>query len=236
MPNLLNSFGRTKTWVDNAGKVLFESSIPGSYTYTFPRQTKCGVICVGGGAAGFSAKLGASAGGLTFTGLFPFSGGSGGYSYIEYSFNEGDVLTLIVGKGGTSYASTNVVGTISQSNPSYSPTIIEGTSSFVVLGGSTILSGGKATAGRFYFATPSDPNTLTITPSIGGVGTTTNGNNGIIEQNHNNMSLPGATSVYQGYGAGGSAGYNGDNQSGTPWANNGTNGYIKIFILSSDNA
>ena len=241
MANLLKSFGRTKTWVNNSGLILFESSIPGTYTRTMSRKTRCGIYCVGGGVGGFSAKTGITINeGMpgheaTFTGLMASSGASGGYSYTEHTFNAGDTLIISVGAGGTSYASTALYGTIAQSHPSLTLGNVAGGASRVIVGSSLILFANSGTAGRMYFTNPADPNTMAVDVSAGGSGSAYWGNNGTATGSGSNLSLAGGASVYAGYGAGGSAGFTGDNQSGSPWAANGSAGYVKIVILSSDN-
>lgn len=51
MPNLLNSFGRTKTYVSNDGYVVFESSVPGTYPISLGSGIYH-VILIGGGGGG----------------------------------------------------------------------------------------------------------------------------------------------------------------------------------------
>ena len=242
MGNLLHSFGRTKTWVNNSGLILFESSIPGTYTKTMPRKTRCGIYCVGGGMGGFCAKTGLTINeGMpgyeqTFTGLMASSGASAGYSYTEHTFNAGDTLIISVGAGGSGYASTSLYGTIAQSHPSLTFGNNAGGASRVIVGSSIILFANSGSAGRMYFTNPADPNTMAVDVCSGGSGSVSFGNNGVVTGSGSNISLAGGASVYGGYGAGGSAGFNGDNQSGSPWASNGSAGYVKIVILSSDNA
>lgn len=241
MGNLLHSFGRTKTWVNNSGLILFESSIPGTYTKTMPRKTRCGIYCVGGGVGGFSARVGFDAYNPgdpsynPFTGLLASSGASGGYSYTEHTFNAGDTLIISVGQGGYSYVSSSLYGVITPSNPSLTLGSVSGTASRVIVGNSLILFANSGTAGRIYFANPSNPNTMTFDVSAAGSGSVSFGNNGIVYGSGSDVSLAGGASVYGGYGAGGSAGFSGNNQTGSPRASNGSAGYVKIVILSSDN-
>ena len=218
------------------GTILFDSSVPGTYSYTFQHSIKCGVVCVGGGVGGFCAKTGitineGSPSEATFSGLMASSGASGGYSYTEYDFNKGDSVIISVGQGGTAYSSAALYGTVAQAHPSLTLGSVAGTTSRVVLGNSIILFANSGTAGRIYLSTPSNPNTLAYEVSAGGSGSASFGNNGIITGAGSNVSLNGGSSVYEIYGAGGNAGFSGDNQSGTPWANNGGNGYVKIFAI-----
>lgn len=51
MPNLLNSFGRTKTYVSNDGYIVFESSVPGTYPISLGSGIYH-VVLIGGGGGG----------------------------------------------------------------------------------------------------------------------------------------------------------------------------------------
>lgn len=241
MGNLLHSFGRTKTWVNNSGLILFESSTPGTYTKTMPRKTRCGIYCVGGGMGGFCAKTGITVNEgmpgyeITVTGLMASSGASGGYSYTEHTFNAGDTLVISVGQGGAAYSSTALYGTIAEAHPSLTFGNNAGGVSRVIVGSSIISSANSGSAGRMYFTNPADPNTMAVDVCSGGYGSTSYGNNGSVTGNGSDISLSGGASVYGSYGAGGSAGFVGNNQTGSPWASNGSAGYVKIVILSSDN-
>lgn len=217
------------------GTVLFEQTTPGVYMYTFQHKVKCGMICVGGGAGGLCAKMGikineGTPSEQTFYGLCAWSGGSGGYSYQEHTFDKGDTAYIWVGSGGTAVASTGVYGIISQSSPSVS-LYTEGTGSRIIVNSSLINSANPGGGGRFYFSNPSDPNSVAVDLISGGSGWTTNGNAGQYNSTGTNVSLNGGVSVYNGYGAGGNSGYTGTNQTGTPWANNGGNGYVKIYAI-----
>lgn len=240
MVKLLNAFGRTKTCIDNSDYIIFESSINGTYTKVMPRKTKCGIICVGGGVGGFSAKVGFAAYDPghprydPYTGIMASSGGSGGYSYSEHTFEAGDTVDIFVGKGGTAYASSSLYGVITPSYPSLTLGNVSGTASRIIVGNSLVLSADSGTPGRMYFTNPSDPNTVTFDVSVGGTGATQNGNNGSVSGNGSNLYLNGGAAVYDTYGTGGPAGFSGNNQTGTPWANNGTDGYVKMFVLPED--
>lgn len=217
------------------GTVLFEQTTPGVYMYTFQHKVRCGVICVGGGAGGFCAKIGIKINEglpdeMTFYALRAWSGGSGGYSYQEHTFNKGETAYIWVGSGGTALASTGVYGTVSQSNPTVS-LYTEGTGSRIIVGSSLINSANPSGGGNFSFPNPWDISSIIIEPIYGGSGWTTNGNAGGYSVGQANASLNGGASVYNGYGVGGSAGYTGDASSGTPWANNGGNGYVKIYAI-----
>lgn len=231
MPNLLNSFGRTKTHVNNSGKVLFESSVPGTYSYTFPRKTKCGIICVGGGAGGFASKLGYGPDGNVLWGNMAYSGGSGAYSYTERVFEKGENIRIYVGKGGDAYHSSGNYGAVTPSSPTLYLTLVNGTSSgvFIIDAYITtrILYAGPGEGGWWYLSNPDDPNSITARPSYGGNGTV-GGNSGTVTT-YGIDSVTGGASVYNGYGVGGNA------TRGNWAATNGGNGYVKIYIIPSDN-
>lgn len=214
------------------GHVFFESSTPGTYSVVIPKNIKCGYIGVGGGAGGFCAKLGINAGGSVYSGLAAFSGASGNYKYREYTFTEDTTLNISVGAGRTAYASSNLYGTITQGNPSLTIFQSGGDSSIGYIDPQhgyyiTHLFAGGGGNGEFYFSDPSNPNSYTYNVSEGG-------NNGTAIASGSNKTATGGTSVYKGYGKGGSSGWTGDNQSGTPWADNGGSGYIKIFAILPD--
>lgn len=227
MPNLLNSYGRTKTWVDNGGLVLFESAVPQTHIYTFPRKTKCGIICVGGGAGGFAAPLGFGADGSILYGNMAYSGGSGGYSYVEHVFEETDTITISVGAGGSAYYSSSAYGAVTPSSPNLYLNVVSGQPSSVSVGGSDICVANAGGGGRWYLSDPSNPNSVQASPSLGGSGTTTNGNNGVVATSGVNY-VAGGVAVYENYGTGGNA-TRGSN------ATSGVAGYVKIFILATDN-
>ena len=238
MVKLLDSFARTRTFVNNTGCVLFESSTAGTDFYIFERRTRCGIICVGGGCGGFCAKLGVVINEGTpsqqvFSGLTAMSGGSGGYSYSEHIFEKDDIAIIFVGSGGTKFSSTNIYA-VSQSNPRIDIGVTDGSASRVIVGSSLLCFANPGTGGSVYLSNPSDANTLTFSPSSGGSGSVSFGNNGSVVAQGSNVSIAGGGSVYGGHGIGGAAGFSGDNQSGSPWANNGTSGYVKIFVLAED--
>lgn len=217
------------------GHVFFESNTPGIYHVVVPKGIKCGYISVGAGAGGFCAKTGfvideGSPSEQIFTGLTASSGASGKYAYSEYTFTEDTTVTINVGATHAAYASTNIYGTVSQSRP-YLYIYQNGNSSNVVFPyplhpGSyqTIVSGLGGTTAEIYLSDPNNPNSIVFKPSTGA-------KNGSMVAKGTNVKLAGGASVYKGYGAGGSAGWTGDNQYGTPWANAGGNGYVKIFAI-----
>lgn len=213
------------------GHVFFESNTPGNYSVNIPYKVKCGIICVGGGMGGFCAKTSIIVDGASFTGLVAFSGASGGYSFAEHTFDAGSNIIISVGKGGDGYSSTSLYGSISKSNPTLQISGVEGTQSRVIVGSSLILFANSGTDGKLYFTDPNNPNTAVGQPSSGGTGATKNGNDGDSTGKGTDVNLAGGASVYSGHGAGGSAGFSGNNQSGSPWANNGASGYVKIYAI-----
>lgn len=227
---LLNCFFRISSSVRANGYIIFESSTPGTYTVTFPRKTKCGVICVGGGGGGFAAKLGRFNPSSSFptTGDFAFSGSSGGYSYIEYTFAAGETATIVVGAGGRGYSSSEVYGYVSSEHPSIycGQGIVEGEISSVAStssgSGYVCLANGGG-GGRYLYESPY------YQPAYGGYAWTTSGNRGNVSRPaDSNISVLGGTSVYNNYGTGGNA-------TRTSWsATDGGSGYVKIFIISTD--
>ena len=218
------------------GHIFFESNTPGTYHVVIPKGIKCGYIGVGGGASGFCAKTGitineGSPSEQTLTGLTASSGASGKYAYREFTFTEDTTLDINVGAGDTAYASSGLYGTISQSHPNLY-IYQSGSTSTIAYSDQyghyvTHLYAAGGSGARIYLSNPYDPNSMVFEPSTGG-------NNGLMVGQGTNVSLAGGASVYNGYGAGGSAGWTGDNQYGTPWADNGGNGYIKIFAILPD--
>ena len=242
---LLNSFFMTDPYNPIPywnGHVFFESSTPGTYSVVIPKGIKCGYICVGAGAGGFCAKTGitineGTPSEATFTGLTASSGASGRYQYRDKVlgqdyFSQDVTLVVEVGQGKTGYASSNVYGIVSASHPrillsqshpfgSSGVYYDDGHYNYTICGA---FGGGDA---WIYLSDPNNPNSRVYEPSDGG-------NNGLIVGQGTNVSLAGGASVYNGYGAGGSAGWTGDNQYGTPWADAGGNGYVKIFAILPD--
>lgn len=235
---LLNSFFRMSGSVRAIGYVVFESSTPGTYTYVFPKQKrKIRAECVGGATAGFSAKLGFYAYGQgPYTGLVAVSGTSGAYT-TKASSSSTDSFKVTVGAGGTAYSSANVWGTVSSESSSLSlPNSTSGTDSVVQRHNPSGLIEwpvvAKGTGGYTSTVVYSDPNNPFVIVYNLGSGNTINSNTGNSSYNMgDNPTVSGGASVYGGYGAGGSAGFSGNNQTGSPWANNGGNGYVKVTIV-----
>lgn len=234
---LLNSFFRMSGSVRATGCVVFESSTPGTYTYNFPKQKRKIITeCVGGATAGFSAKLGFYAYGQgPYTGLVAISGTSGGYTTKNTSSST-DSFKVTVGSGGTAYSSTNVWGTVSSESPSIRlPASTSGTDSVVrrhnpsgLIEWPVIAKAGGGYASSVVFNSPENP--FVVFYNFGSSDTISSNIGSSSYNMGDSPTVPGGTSVYNGYGAGGSAGFSGNTQTGSPWANNGGNGYVKVTI------
>lgn len=238
---LLNCFFRTSASVRARGYVFFESTTPGDYEYTFKRKRKLKVDLVGGGAGGFVGKIGlrwntGRPDEILVSGLQALGGGSGGYTSYIYN-NQQKSIKLTVGAGGTGYATSNMVHIFDETTSTYKFPNVSGSNSTMyrwakhpftqdwywareayAIGEYEINFTGNTVTDDFYFWFNKDYVS------------------GMVEgeypdqfaQEQTNPVSQGGASVYNGYGSGGAAGINGDHQTGTPWVNNGSNGYVKV--------
>ena len=215
---LLNSFFNVSGNVLAKGYVVFESNVPGHYTRNFSKKHKFEYFCVAAGSGGSSVYIEFNYGKTYYLGIFAAGGGSGGYSNGKtYALKN---LNIQVGDKGLGYASSSTVAVFNPPTPqSWAPP------SSNVGANSYINNIWYAEGTTVYYAT-------WVYCEFGhGYGSTRNGDYGSTAQGiKNDANLAGGSSRYGGYGAGGSAGFTGSDQSGTPWANDGTNGYVKIIV------
>lgn len=181
------------------GYVFFESSTPGSYSITIPHNVKCGLICVGAGGGGSVTHT------TGLLNLFRCSGGgSGGYSYkTNEEIIANQTITIVVGSGGSGITGTNI--NVQAGNGTESKIEVNGIEILVATGG----TGGHSTVDGLG----------DWTAGIGGTGVTLNGNSG----QKGGLPASGGSSVYNQYGAGGSA--------GDFYGQDGGSGYVKIYAI-----
>lgn len=191
-----------------SGEVVFESSTPGTYSFTPPnsRLYKITIVGAGGGAAAFRLK---GPGGMQIPQYL--GAGSGGLSiYTGVEMLQSRTYTIIVGQRGNgvdggALASDSGVTVYGQDG---------GTSSISSIGSA---SGGT---GAVLSAAASGPKHV----GYGGAGITQNGNDGQARTD-TQAPAPGGASVYNGHGEGGTGYFN------SPYVSSGTAGYVKIETI-----
>ena len=196
-------------------QVIFEQSTAGTYSLDILADGQYEVYVIGGGAGGASLAYKYKQT-VYFYGEVVASGGSGS-GFIGIIRITQDTYTITVGAGGAKDTSTN---------PSSNPTGKAGGNSSI---GSLITSYGASshnvdTAGN-------GGNIPTISVEIISQTLNTKGNNGskAVNSKAGTISVNGGTSVYNNYGAGGSATGTANYSSTSATAKNGTAGYVKII-------
>lgn len=169
MAKLLNSFGRTRTFLDNADYVVFRKNTAGAWSFTIPETRMYYIDAVGGGAGGWAVHLHRNNPHDAYVHL-PFGGGSSGWSaFGPFYLTKGTVISGVVGNGGAAktddIAATNY-GTFT-SNPG-------GATTAIVDGVTYTQPGGLAASITHTSSTEYG----TWTRSFGSPGTEQDGNNG----------------------------------------------------------
>lgn len=96
MPRLLNSFGRTRTYVNNDGYVVFDSTTAGTYSVDLGAGIY-NVILIGGGGGGAYCHYGSGHSILEFC----TQGGVAGTIECIIRVRKDVTATLVLGNGGT---------------------------------------------------------------------------------------------------------------------------------------
>lgn len=214
MGRLLNSFGRTRTFLNNADYVVFRKNTSGSWTYTIPESRFYYIDAVGGGAGGWGVLRHRANPNDSYIHL-PFGGGGSGWSaFGPFFLEKGDVVSGFVGAGGqgkTDNIASGSLGTFS-GNSGGDTTVIVDDVTYTQQGG--IASTLTATSSTDYG---------TWTKAYGSPGITQNGNDGT----RMTTSGTGGASVLENAGYGGGAS---TPTSGSPSATNGAPGLIRVRI------
>lgn len=192
MAKLLNSFGRTRTFLDNADYVVFRKNTAGAWSFTIPETRMYYIDAVGGGAGGWAVHLHRNNPNDSYLHL-PFGGGGSGWSaFGPFYLTKGTIISGTVGNGGASktsdIAATNY-GTFT-SNPG-------GDTTAIVDGVTYTQPGGLAATITHTSSTEYG----TWTGSNGSPGNKVNGNNGI----RSTYAGTGGASVLENAGYGGNA-------------------------------
>lgn len=192
MARLLNSFGRMRTFVNNADYVLYRKSTAGAWSYTIPETRLYYIDAVGGGAGGWAVYLHRNNPHDAYLQL-PFGGGGSGWSaFGPFFLEKGTVVSGVVGNGGAAktsdIAATNY-GTFTGNDG--------GTTTVIVDGATYSQQGGIAATITHTSSTAYG----TWTRGKGSAGTTVNGNDG----SSATTSGIGGASVLEGAGRGGDA-------------------------------
>lgn len=193
MAKLLNSFGRTRTFLDNADYVVFRKNTAGAWSYTIPETRMYYIDAVGGGAGGWAVHLYRHEPNVDPYRLLPFGGGGSGWSaFGPFYLTKGTVISGVVGNGGaakTQDIAASNLGTF-YSNPGGATTVI-------VDGVTYTQPGGLAASITHTVETEYG----TSTNSLGSPGNMANGNNGI----RATTTGTGGASVLENAGYGGNA-------------------------------
>lgn len=192
MAKLLNSFGRTRTFLDNADYVVFRKNTAGAWSFTIPETRMYYIDAVGGGAGGWAVHLHRNNPNDTYL-FMPFGGGSSGWSaFGPFYLTKGTVISGVVGNGGAAktsdIAATNY-GTFT-SNPG-------GDTTAIVDGVTYTQPGGLAASITHTSSTEYG----TWNNSFGSPGNMANGNDGT----RGSTSGTGGASVLENAGYGGNA-------------------------------
>lgn len=214
MSKLLNSFGRTRTFLDNADYVVYRKNTAGAWSYTIPETRMYYIDAVGGGAGGWAVLLHRNNPNDSYLHL-PFGGASSGWSdFGPFYLTRGTVISGVVGAGGAgktdNIAATNY-GTFT-GNSGGNTTVIIDNETYTQEGGiaATITHTSSTEYG-------------TWTNSLGSPGAKVNGNNG----NRSTYTGTGGESVLENAGWGGNAS---TPQGGSVDANGGAPGLIRVRI------
>lgn len=193
MAKLLNSFGRTRTFLNNAGYVVFRKNTAGAWSYTIPETRMYYIDAVGGGAGGWAVHLYRHETNVDPYIHLPFGGGSSGWSaFGPFYLTKGTVISGVVGNGGaakTSDIASSNLGTF-YGNP--------GGNTTVVIDGTTYTQPGGIAASVTHTVASEFG---TWTNSLGSPGSVANGNNGI----RSTFTGTGGASVLENAGYGGNA-------------------------------
>lgn len=110
MAKLLNSFGRTRTFLDNADYVVYRSNAAGAWSFTIPETRMYYIDAVGGGAGGWAVHLHRNDPHDVYM-LLPLGGGSSGWTaFGPFYLTKGTVISGTVGNGGAAKTS-NIAAT-----------------------------------------------------------------------------------------------------------------------------
>ena len=105
MAKLLNSFGRTRTFLDNADYVVYRKNTAGAWSFTIPETRMYYIDAVGGGAGGWAVHLHRNNPNDSYVHL-PFGGASSGWTaFGPFYLTKGTVISGTVGSGGASKTS-----------------------------------------------------------------------------------------------------------------------------------
>lgn len=208
MSKLLNSFGRTRTFLDNADYVVYRKDTAGAWSFTIPETRMYYIDAVGGGAGGWAVHLHRNNPYDSYIHL-PFGGGSSGWSaFGPFYLTKGTVISGVVGSAGAAktenIAATNY-GTFTGN---------AGGDTTVVIDGVTYTQQGGIAA---VITHTSSTEYGSWTNSLGSPGTEVDGNNGTRstftglggESVLENAGYGGNASTPQGGGLDASAGYRG---------------------------
>jgi len=170
MGRLLNSFGRTRTFLDNSDYVVYRKNTAGSWSYTIPETRFYYIDAVGGGAGGWAVHLHRYIGHDSYMHL-PFGGGGSGWSdFGPFFLTKGTVISGTVGAGGagkTDDIGSSTYGTFTSN---------AGGNTTAVVNGTTYTQQGGIAATITH---ESSDEYGTWTNSYGSPGTKVNGNNGV---------------------------------------------------------
>lgn len=192
MSKLLNSFGRTRTFLDNADYVVYRKNTAGSWSYTIPETRMYYIDAVGGGAGGWAVHLHRNNPHDAYLHL-PFGGGSSGWSaFGPFYLTKGTVISGIVGNGGAAKTSD-----IAATNYGTFYGNAGGNTTAVVNGVTYTQPGGIAAV----ITHTQETQYGSWTNSLGSSGNKANGNNG----NRGTESGTGGASVLENAGYGGNA-------------------------------
>lgn len=201
MSKLLNSFGRTRTFLDNADYVIYRKTTAGSWSFTIPETRMYYIDAVAGGGGGWAVHDHRNNPYDSYLSFGMTGAGSGWSAFGPFYLTKGTVISGSVGSGGASkvsdIAATNLgLHTNNVGNPT--TVVIDGTTY-------TQAAGTAATINK-----TSSTEYGTRTSAVGSPGNMADG--------------AGSVSVLEGAGAGGT----GNGQAMT--ATNGTAGLIRVRI------
>lgn len=215
MSKLLDSFGRTRTFLDNANYVVYRKKTAGSWSYTIPETRLYYIDLVGGGAGGWGVHRHRANPNDSFVYL-PFGGGGSGWSVFgPFYLTKGTVISGTVGAGGAAktddLVSSTPAGTYTGNNGGQSTATISGTQ-YVQAGG---------IAGKVVVVSSDAYGSWTN--GQGSTGNKTNGNNGT----RGTTTGTGGASVLENAGTGGDAS---TPVGGTMSATNGVAGIVRVRV------
>lgn len=214
MSKLLNSFGRTRTFLNNADYVVYRKTTAGSWSYTIPETRMYYIDAVGGGAGGWAVHLHRNNPNDSYIHL-PFGGGSSGWSaFGPFYLTKGTVISGTIGSGGAAktsdIAATNY-GTFKGNAGGNTTAIVNGVTYTQPGGIAAVITHTEETQYGSW------------TNSLGSSGNKANGNNGI----RGTYDGTGGASVLENAGYGGNAS---TPQGGSLDATAGYRGLIRVRV------